>query len=100
MPGLGKSCSHVGAVLFYMGFMVRQRANRKVTGEKSYWAGPATIKSIKRNEIKYIDFSSPESLQKKVNGEINTDSEGYSMPGESRNLYPVGTDDQISQFYE
>ena len=56
MAGLGESCSHIGAVLFYLDFMARQRANRTVTGEKSYWA--------------------------------------------AANIYPVATDDEMSQLYE
>ena len=100
MAGLGESCSHICAVLFYLDFMVRQRLNRTVTDEKSYWAGPTIMKSIEYKEIKDIDFASPTTLQKKINGEINNDDEGYFMPGEFANLYPAAPDDEMSQFYE
>ena len=44
MAGLGESCSHVGALLFYVEAVVKIRDNKTVTQDKAYWMLPAACK--------------------------------------------------------
>ena len=55
MAGLGESCSHVAAVLFYLEYAVRIQGNKTVTQDKAYWM-PPTLKEVEYSEIKDIDL--------------------------------------------
>ena len=46
MPGLGESCSHVGAVLFVVEAATRIRDSKTVTQEKACWLLPAAHRQI------------------------------------------------------
>ena len=58
MAGLGESCSHVGALLFYVEAVTKVRDNKTVTQEKVYWMLPASCKEVPYKEIADIDFTS------------------------------------------
>eukprot|EP00794_Sanderia_malayensis_P002736 gene2736-3161_t len=66
MAGLGESCSHVSAVLFYLDYAVRLRDSKTVTEKKAYWTIPGALKGIEYSEIKDIDFTSPKRLKKQL----------------------------------
>ena len=53
MAGLGESCSHVGALLFYVEAVVKIRDNKTVTQDKDYWMLPLLVKKchIKKLQI-------------------------------------------------
>ena len=65
MAGLGESCSHMAAVLFYIEYAARLQENKTVTQDKAYWMPPA-LKEVKYNEIKGIDFMSSKSIKRKM----------------------------------
>ena len=59
MAGLGESCSHVGAMLFYVEAAVRLRESKTVTEEKANWMLPAAHKDIEYKDVVDIDFTAP-----------------------------------------
>ena len=71
MAGLGESCTHVGAVLFYLEANWRYLSNKTVTQEKAYWPVPAAIDKIPYAEIREIDFMSAATKKRKIDSEIN-----------------------------
>ena len=70
MAGLGESCSHVGALLFYVEAVVKIRDNKTVTQDKAYWMLPAACKEVPYQEIANIDFTSPGTLRKKFDQKV------------------------------
>ncbi len=66
MAGLGESCSHVSALLFYVDYAVRLRDSKTVTEKKAYWTIPGALKGIEYSEIKDIDFTSPKRMKKQL----------------------------------
>ena len=74
MAGLGESCSHVGALLFYVEAVVKIRDNETVTQDKAYCMLPAACKEVPYQEIANIDFTSPGTLRKKFDPKNGTSS--------------------------
>ena len=70
MAGLEESCSHVGALLFYVEAVTKVRDNKTVTPEKTYWMLPASCKEVPYKEIAGIDFTSPATLRKKFDKRV------------------------------
>ena len=70
MAGLGESCSHVAAVLFYLEYAVRIQGNKTVTQDKAYWM-PPTLKEVEYSEIKDIDFMSSKSMKHKMDKRLH-----------------------------
>ena len=66
MAGLRESCSHAGALLFYVEAVTKVRDNKTVTQEKAYWMLPTNCKEVSYKEIADIDFISPGTLRKKL----------------------------------
>ncbi|KAL3837633.1 hypothetical protein ACJMK2_022979 [Sinanodonta woodiana] len=65
MAGLGKACSHIGALLFYIETAVRIENAKTVTQEKAYWLLPSSIDKVGYAEVSNIDFTSAENKKKK-----------------------------------
>ena len=66
MAGLGESCSHVSAVLFYISYAVQLRDSKTVTEKKANWTIPNACKGIEYSEVKDIDFNSPKVMRRKL----------------------------------
>ncbi|KAL3880359.1 hypothetical protein ACJMK2_032603 [Sinanodonta woodiana] len=62
MAGLGESCSHVAALLFYIEEMQKYRERVSVTGKLAYWKKPSK-KSVEYKELSCIDFRSATKLK-------------------------------------
>ena len=59
MAGLGETCSHVGAVLFYAEAVHKIKDSATVTGEKAYWLFPSNVLNNEMyNEISAINLFS------------------------------------------
>ena len=75
MAGLGESCSHVAAILFYVEYAVRLRDCKTVTEKKAYWSIPGPTKGVEYSEIRDIDFSSPKAMNKHLDKKLCLQSE-------------------------
>ena len=69
MAGLGESCSHIGAILFFVA-TVRIRDSKTVTEEKAYWMLPASLKSVPYAEVVDINFTSLDTLKRKFDDKL------------------------------
>ena len=58
-----ESCTHVGAVLFYVQYAVRLRDFKTCSEEKAYWLIPG-YSEVEYKEIEDIDFSEPKTIKK------------------------------------
>jgi len=66
MAGLGESCSHISAVLFYISYAVQLRDSKTVTEKKAYCRIPSTCKEMEYSRVKDIDFNSPKVVRRKL----------------------------------
>ncbi|KAL3887568.1 hypothetical protein ACJMK2_027507 [Sinanodonta woodiana] len=62
MAGLGESCSHIAALLFYIEEMHKYKERVSVTGKFAYWKKP-NKKSVEYKELICIDFRSATKLK-------------------------------------
>ncbi|KAL3861236.1 hypothetical protein ACJMK2_007284 [Sinanodonta woodiana] len=65
MAGLGESCSHVAALLFYIEEMQKYRERVSVTCKLAYWKKPSK-KSVEYKELSCIDFRSATQLKQLI----------------------------------
>ena len=80
MAGLGESCSHIGAILFFVDATVRIRDSKTVTEEKAYWMLPASLKSVPYAEMVDINFTSLDTLKRKFDDKLKKNNETSSEP--------------------
>lgn len=66
MAGLGESCTHVAALLFWVNNHVMQNGEKSVTDVKAYWTAPK-LKNVKCDTVDKIDFSTPKIKKLKLN---------------------------------
>lgn len=72
MAGLGETCSHIAAILFYLEAVVRLRGTKPTcTEEKCQWLIPSYLKSVEYLPIRDIDFTSPQGKKRKLDEAIN-----------------------------
>nr|XP_054755271.1 uncharacterized protein LOC129261235 [Lytechinus pictus] len=66
MAGLGETCTHVCAVLFYLETKVRIRDSKTVTQEAAYWKMPSARREVQYMPVHKIDFTSAQSQKRKL----------------------------------
>ena len=64
MAGLGETCSHVGALLYWLEYTVRKREEISCTSGVNQWIEPKCTKQIPYLELVNIDFTSAERTMK------------------------------------
>ena len=58
MAGLGETCTHVAAVLFYLEAAARIQGNQTSTQRKCEWIMPSFQKNVQYLPVKDMDFTS------------------------------------------
>jgi len=74
MAGLGESCSHVGALLFWVEAAVKIRNSKTVTQSPAYWLLPTGIQKVAYEEVRDIDFTSATTKKRKLDESIMSPS--------------------------
>jgi len=74
MAGLGESCTHVGALLFYIDAAVRIKNSKTVTQEPAYWLLPTGIQKVGYDTIQDTNFQSSKVMKRKLDQEIASSS--------------------------
>ena len=64
MAGLGETCSHVGALLYWLEYTVRKREEISCTSSVNQWIEQRCTKKILYLELVNIDFTSAERTMK------------------------------------
>ena len=76
MAGLGETCTHIAAVLFYLEATARiQGATTTCTQQACQWIIPSYFKKIEYLPIKDIDFTSAQAKKRKLDQIIDTVAE-------------------------
>ena len=96
MAGLGESCSHVAAVLFYVEAAVRLKEKKTVTQEAAYSVLPSRKSSVEYAPLNKIDFTSSKTLKRKLDNFIDDGSSETSITPEkqqtSKDVYRANSD--------
>ena len=72
MAGLGETCTHIAAVLFYLEATARiQGTSTTCTQEACQWNIPSYLKSVEYLPIKEIDFTSARGKKRKLDEAID-----------------------------
>ena len=100
MAGLGESCSHVGALLFYVEAVTKVRDNKTVTQEKAYWMLPVNCKEAPYKEIADIDFTSPGTLRKKFDKKVVGNGNPKIQERKTYSKANYVSDEKVSEFYK
>ena len=87
MAGLGETCTHIAAVLFYLEATARiQGTSTTCTQEACQWIIPSYLKSVEYLPIKEIDFTSARGKKRKLDEAIDHDSD----PANTTEVVSVG----------
>ncbi|XP_077862804.1 uncharacterized protein LOC144344897, partial [Saccoglossus kowalevskii] len=69
--GLGDTCTHVSAILFWMEAAVRIRETKTVTQTKAYWLLPSNVQQVPYQPVCEIDFTSAKFKKKMLDNSID-----------------------------
>ena len=70
MAGLGETCTHIAAVLFYLEAAARIQGKQTSTQRKCEWIMPSFLKNVEYLPIKDIDFTSANGKKRKLDERI------------------------------
>ena len=63
MAGLGETCSHIGALLYWLEYQVRTRED-SCTSHSNQWLEPKCVRQVPYLELERIDFTTAEKSMK------------------------------------
>ena len=66
MAGLGESCTHIAATLFFIEASVKDIFSRTVTQVKAYWVDQSKHVTLQGQLISNTDFTAPKTLKRKL----------------------------------
>jgi len=70
MAGIGETCTHIAAILFYLEAINRTQGTKTCTQSQCSWIIPSYLKSAEYLRIKEIDFSSAKAKKRKLDEDI------------------------------
>ena len=85
MAGLPESCSHIGAVLFYIEYATRIHDSKACTEEKGYRLLPG-YHSVEYKEVCSIDFSAAKTLKKTLEAKVVNYTDTENAPVTNKNM--------------
>ena len=100
MAGLGESCSHAAATMFYIEAAVRLKEKKTVTQEPAYWLLPSSQRNVEYAALKDINFTATESMKKKMDNLIDGDDRSHacSLLGKRKKATYSATSDEFNKF--
>ena len=66
MAGLGESCTHIAAILFWTKIKVKFISSQTVTDRKCYWLAPKDVEKIVPQSAYKIDFISAKTKKRQA----------------------------------
>ena len=100
MAGLGETCTHIAAVLFYLEAAARLKGKETCTQRKCEWILPSFQKNVQYLPLKDIDFTSAKGKKRKLDKSIdgNSPSNGTCTISTKSTVSP--SDEDYESFYE
>jgi hypothetical protein len=101
MAGLGETCTHVSALLFYVDTTARIRDSKTVTEEAAYWKLPVSArdKAVSYLPICEIDFTSAKSKKKNLDSSVSGDNHVTVTTRTSKSV-PKPTNDEMRGLFD
>ena len=98
MAGLGETCTHIAAVLFYIQAVARLQGKETCTQRQCEWIIPSYLKNAEYLPVKSIDFSSATKKKRTLDGTIDA---GNEVRTSSSNVceQPSPSDTDLDTFY-
>ena len=101
MAGLGETCSHIAAVLFYLEAAARiQGTSITCTQEACQWLIPSYLKSVEYLPIKEIDFTSAKGKKRKLDEAIDQDTDPTNITEVSVARGKVPSESEMDLLFE
>lgn len=103
MAGLGETCTHVAAVLFYLEAFARLQGNQTSTQRKCAWIISSYLKNVEYLPVKIINFTSARKRKKNIDtvldrvDDVLQNNTTSSKVCEPEATYPRDTD--LETFY-
>ncbi|XP_060078126.1 uncharacterized protein LOC132557634 [Ylistrum balloti] len=100
MAGLGETCTHVGALLFWIEAAVKIRNSKTVTQSPAYWLLPSGIQKVTYDEVRDIDFTSASTKKCRLDESITTPPTPTTptLRAARRNDVPTPSKDEVNGF--
>ena len=74
MAGLGETCTHIAAVLFYLEAISQIQGTEICTQKECGWLIPSYMKTVEYQAVKNIDFTSASGKKRKFSKMMEDDS--------------------------
>ena len=106
MAGLGETCTHIVAVLFYLEATARIQGKQTCTQRKCNWILPSFLKNVEYLPVKNIDFTSTRKWKRNIDAVIDTGDtvqlSRLSSPSthERQSTTTTPSDSHLEDFYE
>ncbi|PFX31973.1 hypothetical protein AWC38_SpisGene3233 [Stylophora pistillata] len=111
MAGLGKCCSHIVSVLFYLEVWTRLNGKLACTQVKCTWPLPSTVKQVEYARVRNINFASAKKIRSELDKSIasvnfsSTKSSSAAQsneptPAENKPALKPPSKDELQQFYK
>ena len=98
MAGLGETCTHVSALLFYIEATVRIRNQKTATESPAYWKMPQSLKKVNFKLAQDIDFSSSKKKKRTLDALVDCDTPSTSKSMKNKIDTPKPSDSEFSDF--
>ena len=97
MAGLGETCSHVGALLYWLEYHIRKREEQSCTSGPNQWLEPKTIKQVPYLELGSIDFTSASKSMKQFHNSTS-EHDPVAKSDISNRIQPPDQEDIVKLF--
>ena len=101
MAGLGESCFHIGAVLFYIEYATQIPDSKTCTEEKAYWL-LSGYHAVECKEVCNIDFSAAKTLKKNLDTKVVNCTNIENPPATKNSCfekYATPTSNELNSFF-
>ncbi|XP_014673897.1 PREDICTED: uncharacterized protein LOC106814124 [Priapulus caudatus] len=99
VAGIGETCTHISALLFYIDTKVRIRDSQTVTQEAAYWKIPSSVKEVTYLPVGEIDFTSAKSKKKILDALVNHSINLTPGKRQVKHAPPPSTED-LADFFQ
>ena len=79
MAGLGETCTHIAAVLFYLEAVARLQCKQTCTQSRCQWIIPSYLRNVEYLPVKRIDFTSARKRKRNLDEAINSVEEDVQV---------------------
>ena len=99
VAGLGETCTHVSALMFYIDAKVRIRDSQTVTQVPAYWKLPSSVKDAAYLPVCQIDFTSAKTKKRQLDALVDGSLPSKYVPSKASKV-PATTKTELDSLFE